>query len=133
MPLQTTTNSDEIEIRALIKRWSEAIAARRIDDILAGHSDDIVMFDVSPPIVRGIDAYRNSWLRMFPWLGEHGVFESTELTVTTGHDMAFCFGLLRCQSSASESKPLSIRLTIGLRKQDGHWIVEHEHHSEAAQ
>jgi ketosteroid isomerase-like protein len=133
MALPAPTNSDEDEIRALVERWLEAVAARRIDDILTDHSADIVMFDVPPPIVRGIDAYRDSWLRMFPWLGERGIFESTELTVVTGQDVAFCFGLLRCQSSSSQSEPLSIRLTIGLHKRDGRWIVEHEHHSEAAQ
>jgi ketosteroid isomerase-like protein len=129
---QAPTNSEETEIRTLIERWFEAVSARRIDDILADHSADIVMFDVSPPIVCGIDAYRDSWLRMFPWLGEHGLFESTELTIITGEDVAFCFGLLRCQSSVSDSELLSIRLTIGLRKRDRRWIVEHEHHSEAS-
>jgi ketosteroid isomerase-like protein len=133
MDIPTPANSDETEIRALVERWFEAVAAREIDDILADHSANIVMFDVSSPIARGINAYRDSWLSMFPWLGEHGVFEPTELTITTGQDVAFCFGLLRCQSSASETEPLSIRLTIGLRKRGSRWIVEHEHHSEAAQ
>jgi ketosteroid isomerase-like protein len=133
MSEQAPTHVDENEIRELIERWLHAVQARRLDDILAGHSDDIVMFDVPLPNALGIDEYRESWIRMFPYLGEHGTFEATELTVTAGEDVAFCFGLLRCRGSEPESRLLSIRLTVGLRKRDGRWIVEHEHHSEATQ
>ena len=43
----------------LIERWAEAVHTGDMDGVLAGHADDIVMFDVPPPEdgVRGIQAY----------------------------------------------------------------------------
>ena len=88
------------------------------------------MFDVPPPVqLRGIEAYRESWEQMFRWLAESGTFEVTELEVTAGHDVAFCLGMIRCRG-AGELEELAVRLTIGLRKVGGEWLVFHEHHSE---
>lgn len=40
-----------------------------LDTVLADHAPDIVMFDVPPPYdgVRGLDAYRETWLGFFEW------------------------------------------------------------------
>ena len=132
MSAQPQASMHESEIRDLIERWLRAVSDRRLKDILTDHSEDIVMFDVPLPDIHGIDEYRESWLRMFPYLGEHGSYEAKELTVTAGEDVAFCYGQLDCQESGPDAKLLAIRLTVGLRKRDGRWIVEHEHHSEAA-
>jgi len=37
------------EIRALVERWATAVHAGELDDVLADHAEDIVMFDVPPP------------------------------------------------------------------------------------
>jgi ketosteroid isomerase-like protein len=59
------------------------------------------------------------------------VFELESLEVTAGADVGFAFGLLRCGTPAEfEREPAQrLRLTIGLRRQDGRWVVTHEHHS----
>ncbi|BBY74162.1 hypothetical protein MPRF_10610 [Mycolicibacterium parafortuitum] len=51
------------QIRDTVERWIEAIRARDIDGVLAAHTDDLVMFDATPPYdgVRGTAAYRDSW------------------------------------------------------------------------
>lgn len=41
--------NDEHEIRSLIQRVGEAVNADDIHGVLAGHSDDVVIFDVPPP------------------------------------------------------------------------------------
>jgi ketosteroid isomerase-like protein len=38
----------------------------------------------------GGDAYRKSWEQFFPWFGDSGVFEISELSITVGDDVAFC-------------------------------------------
>jgi ketosteroid isomerase-like protein len=50
--------SNEAEIRALIERWATAVHEGDMDGVLVDHADDIVMFDVPPPVdgVRGIDS-----------------------------------------------------------------------------
>jgi uncharacterized protein (TIGR02246 family) len=125
--------SNEAEIRELIERWATAVHAGDMDGVLADHSDDIVMFDVPPPEdgVRGIDAYRETWPPFFRWQEQGAAFEIVSLDVTAGDDVAFAHALLRCGTKAElERDPDNrLRLTIGLRKEDGRWVVSHEHHS----
>ena len=100
--------------------------------MLADHSGDIQMFDVPPPNeVRGIEAYRKTWPPFFEWLKQGAVFEIVSLDVTAGDDVAFATALLRCGTEEELRKDPDnrLRLTIGLRKEDGRWVVSHEHHS----
>ncbi|WIX83370.1 nuclear transport factor 2 family protein [Amycolatopsis carbonis] len=125
--------TNETEIRALIENWATAVHTGNLDGVLAGHSDDIVMFDVPPPHegVRGIDAYRETWPPFFVWQAEGATFTILELDVTAGDDVAFAWALLRCGTPA-DPPGHRLRLTIGLRKDHGRWVVTHEHHSFAA-
>jgi uncharacterized protein (TIGR02246 family) len=125
--------TDEQQIRDLIERWATAAHDGDLATVLAGHAADIVMFDVPPPQqgVRGIDAYRQTWPGFFAWQASGAVFEIESLAVTAGADVAFAFGLLRCgtREQLAREPEQRLRLTVGLRKLDGHWTVTHEHHS----
>jgi len=124
---------DESQIRALIGRWAEAVHAGDLDVVLADHAADIVMFDVPPPNdgVRGIQAYRETWPPFFEWQRRGATFEIVSLDVTAGDDVAFAYALLRCGTAEEhEGDPDNrLRLSLGLRKENGRWIVSHEHHS----
>jgi uncharacterized protein (TIGR02246 family) len=124
---------DERSIRTLIERWAKAVHEGDLDTVLADHADDIVMFDVPPPDdgVRGIDAYRETWPPFFEWQAHGASFDIVRLDVTTGDDVAFAHALLRCGTPEELEKDPSnrLRLTIGLRKDRGRWIVTHAHHS----
>jgi uncharacterized protein (TIGR02246 family) len=128
---------DVAQIRRLIERWAHAVHAGDLSGVLADHSDDIVMFDVPPPHqgVRGIDAYRDTWPPFFRWQAQGASFEITSLEVAAGADVAFAHALLRCgMPQELEGNPdQRLRLTIGLRKDGGRWVVTHEHHSFADQ
>jgi len=125
--------TDELRIRDLIERWATAVHDGDMPTVLADHDPGIVMFDVPPPEqgVRGIDAYRETWPGFFEWQASGAVFEIEELEVVAGGDVAFGYALLRCgtpeEIAAEPSQRL--RLTVGLRKRDGRWVVLHEHHS----
>jgi len=125
--------SDESEIRTLIERWAKAVHTGDMNGVLADHARDIVMFDVPPPEdgVRGIDAYRETWPPFFKWQERGAAFEIVSLEVTAGSDVAFAHALLRCgKPEELERDPTNrLRLTIGLRKDGGRWLVAHEHHS----
>lgn len=124
---------DEVEIRSLIERWAAAVHEGRMDDVLADHADDILMFDVPPPDdgVRGIEAYRETWPGFFQWQRQGACFELVSLEVTAGADVAWAAALLRCGTEAeyAQQPQRRLRLTLGLRKQGGRWLVAHEHHS----
>jgi uncharacterized protein (TIGR02246 family) len=121
------------EIRGLIERWAAAVHAGDLDTVLADHADDIVMFDVPPPEdgVRGIGPYRDVWPPFFEWQARGASFEIVRLDVTAGDTVAYAEALLRCgMPQELENEPdRRLRLTVGLRKQDGRWVVAHEHHS----
>src|SRR3954463_16501381 len=125
--------ADERDIRSLVERWAEAVHRGAMEELLAGHADGIVMFDVPPPQagVRGIEAYRATWPPFFDWQRQGASFEVTELAVTAGADAPFPYALLRCGTPAEfeEHPDRRLRLTIGLRKQGDRWLVTHEHHS----
>jgi uncharacterized protein (TIGR02246 family) len=124
---------DETQVRTLIERWIRAVQERDLEGVLADHTDDIVMYDVPPPEngARGIDEYRETWPQFFQWLEQGGRFELTSLDVTAGTDVAFACALLRCgtEQGLAKNPTKRLRLTVGLRKKDGRWLIAHEHHS----
>jgi uncharacterized protein (TIGR02246 family) len=126
-------NDDEKQIRELIERWARAVHEGDLDRVLADHSEDIVMFDVPPPHdgVRGRDAYRETWPGFFEYQRQGASFEIVSLEVTAGVDVAFAHALLRCGTAEDFARDPAqrLRLTIGLRKENGRWVVSHEHHS----
>jgi uncharacterized protein (TIGR02246 family) len=124
---------DEQQIRTLVERWAAAVHRGDMDAVLADHADDIVMFDVPPPHdgIRGIDAYRETWPGFFEWQARGASFEIVDLDVTAGEDVAYAHALLRCgmPEELAEHPESRLRLSLGLRKEDGRWVVAHEHHS----
>jgi uncharacterized protein (TIGR02246 family) len=126
-------SSDETAVRDLVERWATAVHAGDLDQVLADHSEDIVMYDVPPPSrgVRGITAYRDTWPPFFEWQASGASFDIVSLDVVTGADVAFAYALLRCGTPEQlrEDPDNLLRLTIGLRRTDGRWVVVHEHHS----
>jgi uncharacterized protein (TIGR02246 family) len=126
-------SDDEAQIRTLIEQWAEAVHRGELSAVVADHADDIVMFDAPPPYegVRGIDAYRETWPPFFDWQARGASFEIDSLEVNAGDDVAYAYALLRCGTPQELAKnPANrLRLTLGLRKAQGRWVVAHEHHS----
>ena len=115
---------DENRIRHVLEAWAQAVRDIDMAGILANHTDDIVMFDVPVPLQsRGMDAYRETWELFFQYSsGGPGSFDIVELDVTVGDTIAFAHGILGIGASR-------LRLTVGLRKEKGDWLIAHEHHS----
>ncbi|MEU0375023.1 SgcJ/EcaC family oxidoreductase [Streptomyces sp. NPDC006283] len=124
---------NEKQIRTLIERWATAVHKGDLEAVLVDHADDIVMFDVPPPHdgVRGVDAYRETWPPFFEWQAQGAAFEILSLDVTAGTDVAFAHALLRCGTpkELTDHPETRLRLSVGLRKEQGRWVVAHEHHS----
>ena len=58
-------------------------------------------------------------------------FAIHDMTVMAGSDVAFAFAKMGCYGPDAEGnpEPLDFRLTIGLKKIGGRWLIAHEHHS----
>lgn len=119
-----TDQSSETEIRAVIESWAKAVRDVDMEGILARHTDDILMFDVPLPLQwRGKESYKRTWELFFKYSsGGEGSFDLNELQVTAGDSVAFAHALLDVAGNIA-------RLTVGLKKVDGDWLIAHEHHS----
>jgi uncharacterized protein (TIGR02246 family) len=117
-------NADETQIRTLVEDWAKAVRDRDMDRVLAHHSDDIVMFDVPMPVQsKGMAEYRQTWELFFAHNpGGPGSFEVTELRIAAGDTVAYVHAILKIFDALG-------RLTMGLRKHNGQWVIAHEHHS----
>ncbi|WP_342673975.1 SgcJ/EcaC family oxidoreductase [Chondromyces crocatus] len=121
----TTPSTDEKAIRDLVEAWAQAVRDGDMDGVLAHHTMDVVMFDVPLPLQRtGLAAYRAAWE---PFLsgGPHRGFTLGELSITAGGAAAFCHALVR----VGDENDFAVRLTLGLVKARGRWLIAHEHHS----
>jgi uncharacterized protein (TIGR02246 family) len=132
MDERASSSEDEAAIRNVVESWTAAVRRKDFDGILQNHSSDIVMFDVPPPFQsRGLEAYRKTWDVFFSWSSDPIPFDITDMSITAGRDVAFVVATMRCAEPGPnrEQKSLDFRLTIGLRKINGRWIITHEHHS----
>jgi uncharacterized protein (TIGR02246 family) len=119
-----TDISNEHQIRRLVENWGAAVRAKDLEGAVAHHTDDVVMFDVPLPLQsRGVEEYRKTWELFFANnRGGPGSFEVTDLQIAASDTIAYCHALLTIVDSTA-------RLTMGLRKEGGQWLVAHEHHS----
>lgn len=53
------------------------------------------------------------------------------MNIIAGNDVAFVTAAMRCAGTEvnGENVDLDFRLTIGLRKIDGRWLIVHDHYS----
>jgi ketosteroid isomerase-like protein len=129
MAMTDTSGSAEAEIRKLLEAWAAAVRRHDMPAILAFHDPNIVMFDLPPPLqARGLDDYQKTWDLFFQYHKVSQAFDIEELSVVSGDDVGFAFGLMRC-GSGQDPAGFLFRVTIGLRKSQREWRVVHEHHS----
>jgi uncharacterized protein (TIGR02246 family) len=119
-----TQDANKTQIRTLVENWAKAVRAKDMDGVLAHHSDDILMFDVPMPLQsKGMEEYKKTWEVFFdnnP--GGPGSFDVTELRITASETVGYCHALVKIFDS-------KVRITIGMRKENGQWLIAHEHHS----
>ncbi|MEP9379712.1 nuclear transport factor 2 family protein [Aquabacter sp. CN5-332] len=118
--------ADEERVRDIIRAWASAVEAGDRRGILSRHAEDVLMFDF-PNTVRGLDAYAETWDFFYAEPLDPIVFRPGEIAVTAGSDVAFATCEVHCDGTSAG--PLDFRLTVGLTKQEGDWIITHEHHS----
>jgi len=130
MRSQTAATSDEAAIRALVARWTSALRAKDIGALMACYTPDILVYDLAPPLLlRGADAYRESWAQWFETFRGPVGLEVRDLEIRTSGDLAFGTSLNRIGGSRTNGEETDVwaRATAGYRKIDGRWLVAHEH------
>ena len=120
----------EVEIRALIDDWANAIRAKDVNGVIAHYAADSVTFDLAPPLIstradaKGLQAW------FATWRGGLG-YEISDLTIFAGADAAFCHSLTRLSGTMTDGEKGDVwfRLTLCFRKVGGEWKIAHQHES----
>lgn len=120
---------DEAEIRQHIGKIIEGIRAKDLDGLRQLYSDDVISFDVEPPLQHvGIDAKLKNWAHVFAFFQDAN-YEVRDLTLTVDESVAFghCFG--RLSGTTKDGVPMDgmwVRVTFCFRKIDGTWLITHD-------
>jgi ketosteroid isomerase-like protein len=120
----------ESTIASLLDDRSRAIHDKDIDRLLAFYSDDVVYFDVVPPLQYvGAAALRGRFLDWFArWKGAIGQ-KIEELHVTASADVAVAHMLIRAGGTLVDGGEVGywVRSTSSFRLRESRWLITHEH------
>jgi uncharacterized protein (TIGR02246 family) len=120
----------ESAIRHKIENVAEAIRRKDVDRLMTHYAPDNITFDVQPPLkVDGADAYRKNFERWFSIIDGDIGYELNDMRIAASNDAAFVHNLCKVTSKRlnGESANYWVRVTSGLRKIDGAWLITHEH------
>lgn len=121
--------ADQAEIRGQLGKVVEGLRAKDLETLKQVFSSDVVSFDIDPPLQHvGIDAKLENWARVFLFF-ETVSYELHDLTVHVGDDLAFgyAFGRLHGTLKNGASTPgMWVRVTYGMRKINGTWLIVHD-------
>ena len=121
------------EIREVVLARAEQLQAGDVKAMLAHSAPRVVQFSLAPPLVQHVDTSDpgpvEQWLATFEAPPRR---EVTQLEITTDGDVAFATSIDSMTATPrgmTEPFTLWYRVTLGLRRIDGRWLVTHEHES----
>jgi ketosteroid isomerase-like protein len=123
----------EERVRLVLTRRARCLWEKDADALVALYADEIVKFDLAPPLVETGHEVRDAagWEAWFAtWEGPIGL-EITQLAVAVQGSLALCHSLNRMRGTkvGGHEVELWFRATVGLRSFNGDWLIMHEHNS----
>ena len=132
MAVEETKKNEEAEIKRVIEGGVEAVRARDIDGVMSIYAQEVVSFDIAPPLrYIGADAFRKVWEAVFSSFQGPIDYEMHDLSITVGDDMAFGHSLNRISGTLNtgQKTDLWLRWTACFRKINGTWLIVHHQKS----
>jgi uncharacterized protein (TIGR02246 family) len=118
------------EVRALFEERADAMGAKDIERVMALYADDVVYFDLVPPLrYAGADALRARFLDWFGrWQGPIGQ-ETHELNVIADEHVAGAHMLIRAHGTLNDGRDVDyfVRVSNACARSQGGWLITHEH------
>jgi uncharacterized protein (TIGR02246 family) len=130
MPTTATSSKDDAEIRERLDAWIQALRAKDLDALMALYAPNVVAFDLMPPHqVRGAIRYRENFEKWFEAMPGQIDYEIYDLRIVQGHDVALCYSLGHVKATRvnGETADYWVRVSAGLQKRDGEWLMVHDH------
>jgi ketosteroid isomerase-like protein len=126
----TNSRKDVDSIKARYADWQHAFEARDLNRIMALYAPDVVAYDVVPPLqFVGADEYRKDYASIFAQLKGPLKMGVPQIHIEQSGDVAFAFGLERLRATTNDGTPVDmwLRFTDGWKRENGRWLVVHEH------
>ena len=124
--------SAEEELSQVVAERVAGVRAKDPAPLAARQADDLVAFDVLPPLYsRGSGAVVEKTRAWFDaYAGDIG-YEVRNLHVTADGDVGFCSFVYHVSGTlaAGDEVDMWVRATLGCRKVDGRWRIVHDHES----
>lgn len=120
----------ETVIRQRIDECVNALRRKDLDGIMSLYADDLVAFDVVPPLrYVGADAYRRRWQETFAAYAGPLDYELRDVQITVDGDLAVLHSLNHVQGTlvSGQRTDTWLRWTASLRRIEGVWLVVHGH------
>jgi len=117
-------------VRELMDRQFGAIRTKDLDRLMTLYADDVVYFDVVPPLqFAGAEALRDRFRHWFDGYQGPIDVELRDLTIAASADMAVARGFSRAAGTLTNGREVGVwvRVTSCSRRTDRGWLVFHEH------
>lgn len=126
---QPDEDADAAEVRRHIGRLVELLHAKDLDALALCYSEDVVSFDVEPPLAhRGRAAKMRNWQKVFT-VFDQVTYEVRDLDVTASATVAFAHAFGRLGGTRGDGTAVAgmwVRVTFCLRLIDGAWLIVHD-------
>ncbi len=118
------------EIRGWLDHWRKAVSAKDIDRVMELYTDDVVAYDVVPPLEYiGKAAYRADWQQFFSNYESDLHVETRDLHVGASGEFGYATGLQMISGTPKHGgkSGVWVRFTSLYRKVDGKWLDFQDH------
>jgi uncharacterized protein (TIGR02246 family) len=118
------------EIRGWLDHWTKAVSAKDVDRVMELYTDDVVSYDVVPPLQYvGKEAYRADYQQFFSQYESDLHVETRDLHVGTTGELGYATGLQTISGMLKHGQKSGVwvRFTSLFRKVNGKWLDFHDH------
>jgi len=117
------------EIRGWIDHWRKAVSAKDVDRVMELYTDDVVAYDVVPPLQYvGKAAYRADWQQFFYQYESDLHVETRDLHVGATGELGYATGLQMISGTRKHGgkSGVWVRFTSLYGKVNGKWLDFHD-------
>lgn len=129
---QTVTDEKtaERQIHDWIDSWTKAFSAKDVDRVMELYTDDVVAYDIVPPLQYiGKPAYRADYQQFFAQYEDNLHVEVRDLHLGVNGELGYATGLEMISGTLKRGQKSNtwVRFTSLYRKVNGKWLDFHDH------
>ncbi|WP_433169367.1 YybH family protein [Kribbella sp. CA-247076] len=127
--MTTSHPPDEQDIRQRVDVLVEAVRNRDLDTIKTVFAPELVSYDIQPPLQHlGAEAKWRNWTDVFATYQTIG-YQVHDLSVLVDGDLAVVHSLNQIDGTLGNGarNQYWLRWTACFRRQDGDWLIAHDH------